>query len=300
MSENQAIVKKETFEALLNRPDFQEKLQTVLPKHMTPKRVVQIALLAMSRQQTLYECTPASILNSVMKAGELGLDCVGTLGQGYLVPFWNSRIRAMECQFIPGYQGLITLARRSGQIKKIEARIVREGDAFRARYGTNAEIIHEPKIPPTGAPVAYYAVATLSDGTSQFEIMTLDEIEQIKSRSQSKNRNGEIVGPWATDFDEMAKKTVVRRLCKYLPLSPEIEKALEADNEQYESEPERIVISSQDKGMNGLKNILQSASTGINESENPPQQDDIPDPDPSIAQSEQSEKKTAKKTLYEK
>lgn len=74
---------------------------------------------------------------------KLGLDCVGTLGQGYLVPYYNSKIKAYECQFIAGYQGLIELARRSGNIARIESRVVYEKDAFEVEYGLNQKLVHQ-------------------------------------------------------------------------------------------------------------------------------------------------------------
>jgi recombinational DNA repair protein RecT len=126
---------------------------------------------------------------------------------------------------IPGYRGLISLARRSGQLKSIEARVVYANDTFGIEYGTSPFLKHVPNL--TGDPgplVLVYAVARLVDGGEQVEVMTKVQVDAIRSRSRAGKS-----GPWVTDYDEMARKTVVRRICKYLPLSVELAKALEID-----------------------------------------------------------------------
>lgn len=262
---NALAVRKERFEALFNLESFKEKLQEVMPKHLTKERLVQIVLVAMSRQPKLFDCEEGSVLRSVMVAGELGLDCVGTLGEGYLVPFWSGKNKCLECQFIPGYQGLIKLARQSGVVQKIEARLVYDGDVFKANYGTRAEIIHEPKF-KTKDILLVYAVALFkplagAETTTQFEIMPLADVEDIMNRSNSKNQSGKIVGPWKSDFPEMAKKTAVRRLAKYLPKSKELAIAFEADNKQYD---ESFAATAEviGKGLAGLKETIANANAG--------------------------------------
>lgn len=226
---NQAIAKienKGALENLLSGEAFQKTLLTVLPKHLTPERVVKMALVAASRQPRLWECTKESILQSIMKSAELGLDCSGTLGRAYLVPYFNSKIGAYECQFIPGYQGLIELARRSGNIARIESRVVYEHDKFVVEYGLDQKLAHTPAMTSDrGAMKCVYAVAEMTDGSRQIELMTMAEIESIRLRSKAKDG-----GPWKTDYAEMARKTVIRRIAKYLPLSLELEKAFEADD----------------------------------------------------------------------
>ena len=101
------IAKRDDIERLLSTDYFKQSLADIAPKHITKERIVKLALIAASRQPKLYECTSESFLLSVMKSAELGLDCIGTLGQGYLVPYYNGKIKRHECQFIPGYQGLV-------------------------------------------------------------------------------------------------------------------------------------------------------------------------------------------------
>ena len=230
MDKNQVVKAKERFENLLNSDSFQQSLADVAPKHITKERIVKLALVAMSRQPKLFECSDPSILQSIMKSGELGLDCVGTLGQGYLVPFYNGKTKTLECQFIPGYQGLIELARRSGHVNRIESRVVYEKDQFDIEYGLDQKLRHTPSFADNrGAIRCFYAIAELKGGGNQIEIMTLKEINAIRDRSKAKSS-----GPWVTDFSEMGRKTVVKRIFKYLPKSPELCVAIEADNIQYD------------------------------------------------------------------
>jgi len=225
-----------TIKDYLQQEKVKAAIASVLPQHMKPERLIKVALVAISRSPKLSQCTPDSILRSLMIAAELGLDPSGNLGQAYLVPYQNKYRGTYECQLIPGYRGLITLARRSGHIKAIEARVVRQKDLFRVKYGLEPELVHKPVLggEKDREIVAAYAVAVLADGTKQFEVMSREEIDAIRSRSQAAEE-----GPWKTDYAEMAKKTVVRRLCKYLPLSPEepIAKALEVENRAEAGEP---------------------------------------------------------------
>jgi recombination protein RecT len=263
------LTRKEKLESFLNDEKFTKSLQDVIPKHLTPERIVKMALVAASRQPKLFDCTPQSFLQSVMKSAELGLDCVGTLGQGYLVPYYNSKIKALECQFIAGYQGLINLARRSGHISRIESRVVYENDIFDVEYGLDQKLTHRPYLGgERGKIVCVYAVAELKDGSSQLEIMTIDEVEAIRERSKAKDS-----GPWKTDFGEMARKTVVRRIAKYLPLSPELAKAIETDDQQFDFGVHGETTANVQAGINGLKNRLkEQEKKKIESTEVPPEE----------------------------
>ncbi len=202
----------------------------ILPKHMTPDRLIKTALIAINKMPKLLKCTQTSLAQAMMTAGELGLDVSGTLGSAYLVPFDNNKKGVTECQLIVGYRGLIELARRSGNISTIEAHIVHERDKFSVRLGTDSGIEHVPEWNgDRGAAVAAYAVAKLADGGIQFDVMTVADIEKVRSKSRGKN-----LAPWVENWNEMAKKTVVRRLSKYLPLSVEMEKAMAIDVESEE------------------------------------------------------------------
>jgi len=187
-----------------------------------------MVLVSSSRNPKLFECTKESIAKAVITASEMGLDCSGSLGSGYLVPYFNGKIGAYEAQFIPGYRGLIDLARRSGHVKSIEAHVVYKDDSLDIEFGLEPKLSHKPN--PMVEPqdkniVGAYMVAQLIDDAKHVEYMTRAEIDKIRNRSKASNS-----GPWVTDYAEMCRKTVVRRGAKYLPLSPELERLIEYDN----------------------------------------------------------------------
>ncbi len=189
-----------------------------LPKHLTSDRMLKVALTAINKTPKLLECSRDSLLLSIMQAAELGLEPGGALGEGYLVPYGT------QCQFIPGYRGLISLARRSGQIISIEAHVVFAKDEWDCGFGLDPFLKHTPAWEEADpGPLRFvYAVAKLKDGGVQFEVMSRAQIEGIRAKSKAGRS-----GPWVDHFDEMARKTVVRRLFKYLPVSVELATALE-------------------------------------------------------------------------
>lgn len=206
-------------------------LAAVLPKHLTPDRLMKLALYARSTSPDLQKCAPQSILQALMQAATLGLEPNTPLGEGWLIPRKNKKTGQMEASFQLGYQGMISLARRSGQIAKLEAHVVYEHDTFDLEYGLDQKLSHRPyflcgKLEP-GRVICAYAVAKLTDGSVQIEVMSLRDLERIRARSAASD------GPWNTDTDEMYRKTLVRRIFKYLPKSAEIREVLEreADND---------------------------------------------------------------------
>lgn len=222
-----------------------DSIAAVLPKHLDADRLLKIALVAVSKNELLMKCSQTSILQSVMTAAQLGLDCGGALGSAYLVPFYDNKKGGYECQLVVGYRGLIDLARRSGQIVSIEARIVYEGDTFDLDYSIEgAKLVHKPCLDgEPGKMRLVYGVATLKDGGHQFELMTRAQIDKIKAISQSGKKG---FGPWADHYDEMARKTVVKRLAKYLPISVELADAIDSDNKAEGVDPS-IIVSQPDE-----------------------------------------------------
>ena len=161
-----------------------------------------------------------------MQCAQLGLEPGGALGHAYLLPFENRKKGVTEVQFIVGYRGMIDLARRSGQILSLEARAVYAADKFHVALGLNPDLTHEPawEADDRGPLRFVYAVAKLKDGGTQFEVMSRAEIERVRAKSRAGQS-----GPWVDHFEEMAKKTVIRRLFKYLPVSIELAGAVEQD-----------------------------------------------------------------------
>jgi recombination protein RecT len=194
------------------------QLSLCLPKHMSVERVCRIALTEFRKTPLLMECEPMSFIAAVMVASQLGLE-IGILGSAYIVPFKNSKKGIVECNLIPGYRGFIDLARRSGNIISISAEIVYENDLFDFEKGLNEKLVHKPKLTDRGEMIAAYAVAKLKDGGAQFIVMSKQEINDVKNQAKAQ------WGPWVSHFNEMAQKTVVRRLFKWLPSSVEMQKA---------------------------------------------------------------------------
>lgn len=210
-----------TIQDLLKR--MQPEIQKALPKHMDADRIARIALTEMRKNPKLLQASQASLLGAIMTAAQLGLE-PGVLGHAYLIPYYNRKTNSTEVQFQIGYKGLLDLVRRSGEIQNIDVHEVCDNDEFEYEYGLEPKLRHKPALKDRGKAYAYYAVAKFKDGQYSFLVMSKEDVEKIRSRSKSPNS-----GPWVTDYDAMAKKTVIKQLCKYLPMSIEVQKAIAAD-----------------------------------------------------------------------
>lgn len=186
-------------------------------KGLSAERFARVALTTLRTNPALQECSPASLIAALVQSAQLGLEPDPRLGHAYLVPYKGA------CQLIIGYRGRIELARRSGEVASIEAHVVYEADTFRAAYGTSAELVHVPALRDRGEPMAVYAFARLRDGTTMWDILGLDDIERARASSRTKG------GPWQDHWAEMARKTAINRLAKYLPMTPEAAEADAAD-----------------------------------------------------------------------
>ncbi len=195
-------------------------LEAVVGKTIGTERFVRTVLTELRRTPKLYDCEPASVLGAMMLAAQLDLE-PGPLGHVYLVPFKS------ECTFVLGYKGMIALAYRSGQVKRVSAGTVREGDAFDFRLGTRAFLDHTPSGPPGERDVThYYALAELTTGGKPFNVLYPEDVEKTRKRSPN---GSSPYSPWTTDYDAMARKTAVRRLAPMIPQAPALAQALEAD-----------------------------------------------------------------------
>lgn len=221
---------KEQIAHLLNTK--KGEIAKMLPKHLNAERLLKVAQIAATTTPALAKCDVASLVGAIGQCAQMGLEPNTVLGHAYLVPFNTKRKDGQgnerwvnSVQVIIGYKGLIDLARRSGQIVSIAAHEVCKEDKFALVYGLAEKLEHTPSLEERGPVIGFYAVAKLKDGGHCFEFMSRLQVEQIMKNSQSKGA----YGPWKDNFVEMGRKTVIRRLAKYLPLSIEFQTAAALD-----------------------------------------------------------------------
>lgn len=205
---------------------MENEIAKALPSVMTPERFTRITLSALSANRKLQECTPQSFLGAMMTAAQLGVEPNTPLGQAYLIPYFNGKSKKLEVQFQLGFKGMIDLAYRSGQISTITAHTVYENDTFEYEYGLETKLKHIPAKTNRGSAIYYYATFKTKDGGYGFEVMSREDVEAVRRASSKAADNG----PWVTHFDEMAKKTVLKRVLKYAPLKTEFVRELSSDS----------------------------------------------------------------------
>ncbi len=221
-----------SFPAMLEK--YKGEIARALPKHINADRMARIALTAFRMTPKLAECDPRSVFAAVIQSSQLGLE-VGLMGEAHLVPFGG------QCQLIPGYTGLMKLARNSGLVTDIYAEVVRVNDKFSLKLGLERNIEHEPLTAHGGFPasdeargdvVGFYAVGVLKDDSRTFAAMGRAEIERVRdgSKGYQMSKKYKRDSAWDTDFVAMGLKTAIRRICKFLPKSPELATALALDD----------------------------------------------------------------------
>lgn len=212
----------------LMAPDTFAKLSKHCGKMLTPERLLRVACSTISRTPKLAQCTTPSMYLALTNCAQLGLE-PGLSGEAYLVPFENRRAGTVEVQFIPGYQGLLKLARNSGEILSVSVNVVYKDDEFDYCLGDDEHITHKPNLMGEQKDedlIVAYAIVKLKDGGIQRVVMPRGKIDKIRAQSKAANN-----GPWVTNFDEMAKKTALRAIYKLLPKSTELKQAIEIEDE---------------------------------------------------------------------
>lgn len=199
------------------------EIAKALPSVMTPERFTRIVLSTLSSNPKLAQCTPNSFLASMMTAAQLGVEPNTPLGQAYLIPYRNHG--TMECQFQIGYKGLIDLAYRSGEVTLVQAHEVCENDDFTYSFGLNPDLHHIPADGDRGNVTHYYAIWKGKNGGFGFEVMSREDVEKHGKRFSKSYNNS----PWQTNFDEMAKKTVLKKALKYAPMKTDFVTAVVSD-----------------------------------------------------------------------
>lgn len=221
-----AGAKPDMAQAMIAR--LQDQAALVLPKHITADRFGRVALSCLRKSPEIQAAIQTdqgrfSLLNCLMRCAEMGIEPDGR--RAHLIPYKN------EVTLIVDYKGIAELVMRSGLVSSLHADKVCDADEFTVDRGeVKAHKVDYRK--PRGKAYAFYCLVRFKDGSEKAEIMTAEEVEAIRSRSRAGRS-----GPWVTDFDEMAKKTVFRRASKWLPLSPEIRTAIEQDDDVIDVTP---------------------------------------------------------------
>ncbi len=211
-----------------------DDIAAVLPEGMKPERFIRTAILAVSKSPDLLACSQASIVRSIVEAAELGLEPTGSLSRAWLVPFHDKDKPRPEAQLIIGYQGLADLMRDTGRIRQVWAEVVYEGDEFAYELGMHPVLRHVPAHQtedPTKITYAY-ACARFADGEVQFHVMSKAQVDAIRARSRAKNAPA-----WMYSYAQMARKSALRQLANYVPLSTKAQGAIERDDEREFSVP---------------------------------------------------------------
>jgi recombination protein RecT len=253
-----------TAETMPQLPALREKVNTIrglmernkgafmaaLPRHMNADRLIRVALTSFNVTPKLLDCTPRSLLGAVIQCAQLGLE-PGVLGHAYLIPYGK------DVQLVVGYKGLIQLARRSGEISTIAAHEVHAKDKFSYQYGLEPKLVHVPSEESDRGPVThFYAVVRLKDGGAQFEVMTKAQVDAHRDRYSRAAKQG----PWVTEYPEMGKKTVLRRVLKLSPASIEVQQAVDLDERAELQLPQHLGdvsgLPAEDEGNGGKLDAL--------------------------------------------
>lgn len=208
---------------------YKKEFARALPRHMKPDRFIRIALTAITKNPKLLQCTKASLMGCLLDLSQLGLEPDGR--RAHLIPYNDRKNNTVVCTLIVDYKGLVELAMNAGDVANIHADVVCDEDVF--VYDKGEVVQHAIDFrKPRGKMYAAYCIITMKDGTKKCEVMTKEDVDSIRGRSKAKDS-----GPWCTDYNEMAKKTVFRRASKWIKLSPELREKIETDDQVIDLEP---------------------------------------------------------------
>lgn len=196
-------------------------IKEILPSHIKPERMARLAI-TLHKDKKLKECDPMSFLGAVLQSVQLGLEPNTSLGEAYIIPYKK------QATFQIGYRGIIKMAYNTGLYSSIYAHEVYKNDEFKYQLGLNKDIQHIPADMPEGDPVYYYAVYKLLNGGYDFMVWSRDRV-MVHAANYSAGYNSDRKTPWSSDFDSMAKKTVLLQVLKYAPKSVDLSDALEKD-----------------------------------------------------------------------
>lgn len=198
--------------------EMQKQLRLALPAGIDAGRFARLAMTEIRKTPKLLDCNRPSLYGAIMVAGQMGLE-IGINGQCWIIPFKG------EAQLMVGYRGMIDLAYRSGQIRLIDAKVVREGDEFDYRYGTGKYLHHKKaRTSERGKFTHVYSTIETVGGGEMFDVMDFEEVEEIRLKARSQNI-------WNQWYDAQAKKTILRRNLKFTPTSTMLSRAVSLDEQ---------------------------------------------------------------------
>lgn len=201
-------------------------MQSVVPKHVTAERLARVGLFAINRDRKLLECTPASLVECIMRAAQLGFEVNDGTGRAWMVPRFSKK-HGMQATYMTGAAGYAELLHRSGQVKMVYSHAVFEGDDFKYSLGLRKDLHHVPSGNKNPAQLTHaYGVVHLMNGGYDFSVLNREDIERARAKSSSPN-----AGPWISDYEAMACKTAIIRVAKYAPKSAEVVQALAYEHE---------------------------------------------------------------------
>jgi recombination protein RecT len=202
---------------------MQDQFQLAMPKGAEAAQLVRDAMTVLSASPGLASVDRTSFLGGLMTCAQLGLR-PGVLGQAWLIPFKG------RAQLIVGYQGLLVLAQRSGDIASIQARMVHKADLLVVEYGLDEKLVHRPVLDADRGPVVgYYCVVKTKSGGVYWEYLSQADAVTHRDRFAMAKSGGQVVGPWRDHFDAMALKTVIIRTLKLAPRDTRLQQAIDVD-----------------------------------------------------------------------
>jgi recombination protein RecT len=203
------------------------EFEVALPPQIPVDRFVRTIVTAVQMEPTLLEADRRTLFSSCMKAAQDGLLLDGR--EAGLSVYKNRETGLKTVSYMPMVGGILKKIRQSGEISSIRAHVVHEGDDFDFELGDNERIQHKPNLLQPGKPVAVYAIAKFKDGDIQREVMSVPQIEKIRAKATGIGK-----ACWSSEWGEMAKKTVIRRLAKRLPSSTDLDQVLASESGNYE------------------------------------------------------------------
>lgn len=265
------------------------EITKALGSDIDPKKYMRMAVTAIKTADSrLFSCPPVSVVIALTQAAQLGLEVDPLIGHAYVVPRWNTATSSMWGSLMLGYRGLLMRALRSGAVAMFDAGVVRRGDHFVVRQGSNPHLEHveDFESPSEGEVIASYAIAHFANGYHRFVVCPRWRIEAAKKNSDLGKRSS---GPWKTNYGEMAQKTALRRLCGFIPMDEDTRSAITReemeesgrflDSDRASSHPRPANPSKSTSAFDGLKSIVRTTvgDDGIrNSTDDPPMNDDVP------------------------